>query len=782
MTSEQQRAGQKAPFNGPDPFFNGLLAPNGAEHVRSPPDLPSGGARLRRRQFQDLWARRCVGLGGGVILACILGLLFVLIHETLPLWGEASAQPCAPPAVLSEPGAQAALILGLAVDEYREVACAVTATGLRFISLKDPERTFPPAKLRGLGNAQITSLSSLARGACVLGLSDGRLLPVRVTFKTTHAGGARTVIPELTEEDPLPALKDGRPVRCLASGASEARPLLAVKSGPQQILLIAVEVTQPLVGPARKVAVPYAFSFTMQGEISALALDGEGEFAFAGTSDGKVLRLALDDLENLKPGKELDVSGGTGAGVTRLDFLNGARTLVVGDALGNVTAWQVGRGAGQPAPLRKVHAFQPHAAAVCAFSASSRDKSFLTADSGGTIRLHYGTTGETRLAADTGASSIAALAFAPKGDGFLAADASGRLLHYALENPHPEVTARSLFGKVWYEGYPEPGYVWQSTGGTDEVEPKLSLVPLLWGSLKGTFYALAFALPLALLAALYTSQFMHPALRGWVKPAVELMAALPSVVLGFLASLWLAPLMERYAPGLSLMPLVVAAFILSAAGLWNLLPLRFRHRFRSGTEVLLLLPIVAGSAWLSIPLGAEAERLLLGGDYRGWLQAMGWTYDQRNSVVVGYAMGFAVIPVIFSIAEDALSNVPRHLTSGALALGASRWQTAVRVVVPTASPGLLSAVMIGFGRAVGETMIVLMATGNTPLMDGTPFNGFRALSANIATELPEAPVGGSLYRVLFLTALLLFAMTFAVNTVAELVRLRLSQRYRALGS
>jgi phosphate transport system permease protein len=175
------------------------------------------------------------------------------------------------------------------------------------------------------------------------------------------------------------------------------------------------------------------------------------------------------------------------------------------------------------------------------------------------------------------------------------------------------------------------------------------------------------------------------------------------------------------------------------------------------------------------------ESALFAGDYRGWLlRTLGLTYDQRNSLVVGFAMGFAVIPIIFTIAEDALSNVPPHLVAGSLALGATRWQTALRMVLPTASPGIFSAVMIGFGRAVGETMIVLMATGNTPVMDWSIFNGFRALSANIAVELPEAPEGGSLYRVLFLAAFLLFVMTFIVNTVAELVRLRLRKKYQSL--
>jgi phosphate transport system permease protein len=197
--------------------------------------------------------------------------------------------------------------------------------------------------------------------------------------------------------------------------------------------------------------------------------------------------------------------------------------------------------------------------------------------------------------------------------------------------------------------------------------------------------------------------------------------------------------------------------------------------------VFLLIPIALIGGWLAMQVGFALEVWLLGDDYRAWLlRVLALTYDQRNSLVVGFAMGFAVIPIIFTIAEDSLSNVPSHLTAGSLALGATRWQTALRIVLPTASPGIFSAIMIGFGRAVGETMIVLMATGNTPVMDWSVFNGFRALSANIAVELPEAPEGGTLFRVLFLAALLLFAMTFLVNTVAELVRLKLRKRYSLL--
>jgi phosphate transport system permease protein len=187
-------------------------------------------------------------------------------------------------------------------------------------------------------------------------------------------------------------------------------------------------------------------------------------------------------------------------------------------------------------------------------------------------------------------------------------------------------------------------------------------------------------------------------------------------------------------------------------------------RFAAGALLTLLVTLVV--AW---------ALTLVGADPRGTGSLVD-TYVQRNALVVGFVMGFAVIPIIYTIAEDALSAVPDHLRAASLGAGATPWQTAMRIVLPTAMSGLFSAIMIGLGRAVGETMIVLMAAGNTPIMELNIFNGFRTLSANIAVELPEAVRGSTHYRTLFLAALLLFAMTFSINTVAEMVRLRFRKR------
>ncbi|HEY1082670.1 MAG TPA: ABC transporter permease subunit, partial [Prosthecobacter sp.] len=383
--------------------------------------------------------------------------------------------------------------------------------------------------------------------------------------------------------------------------------------------------------------------------------------------------------------------------------------------------------------------FHPLEGPITYYRASQRNKSFLVGNEK-ECALCYATTASVRRKVDLPFKAVS-VALDAKAEhlGFL--DSQGAMHLYEISDPHPEAGWSAFFGKVWYEGYSKPVYEWQSTSGTDDFEPKLSLIPLIMGTLKGTFYAMLFAVPIALLAAVYTSQFLAPGLKRIVKPAMEIMASLPSVVLGFLAALWLAPLIENRVPSVIL---VIVSIPLSASLLgliWGRMPILYRNRLPKGTEYLIIAPVMLAFAWLGWTLGPAFEKLAFVAtmpdgsqvaDFRMWWPRFtGMSYDQRNCLVVGFMMGFAVIPVIFTIAEDALSNVPPALTSASEALGASRWQVVRTVVLPIASAGILSAVMIGLGRAVGETMVVVMATGNTPFFDasGNFFLGDLGLGA-----------------------------------------------------
>ncbi len=515
------------------------------------------------------------------------------------------------------------------------------------------------------------------------------------------------------------------------------------------------------------------------GEIADIFVDTEGLALFAGTKDGYLMRWAMRRVGTIELTDSL-LAFENNRAISTLSMVFGDVSLAVGDEQGGMTVWFPVRPDYDPQRrvLSHIHTLKSHRGPVTAISPSQRTKSLLSLGADGELHMDHMTSNK-HLFGLRPESPIRKAALSSRANGIIGLDDAGRLNVWAIEGGYPEATWGTLFGKVWYENYDEPAFVWQSTGATNAFEPKTSLVPLVFGSFKGTLYAMLYAIPLALFGAIYTSQFTTARFRGVIKPAVEVMAALPSVVIGFLIALWLAPIVEvhimPFAVSLAVFPACFLIFIV----LWQpFRNLKLARHIERGYEFIAFIPIMLLAGVAAYFIGHFVEDMLFAGDFHRWLfEDAGRNYDQRNCIIIAFGLGFAVIPIIFSITEDSLSNVPQRLTAASMALGATRWQTVWRVVLPSASPCIFAAIMIGFGRAVGETMIVLMATGNTPLMEWSIFTGMRTLSANIAVEIPEAPVGGTLYRILFLSAVLLFILTSIVNTAAELVRQYLRKRY-----
>lgn len=343
------------------------------------------------------------------------------------------------------------------------------------------------------------------------------------------------------------------------------------------------------------------------------------------------------------------------------------------------------------------------------------------------------------------------------------------------------LTILSVFAVLLWVIYPlftSPAEYRWGASGPDGAEPGFRILPLIFGTLKGAVYTLLFAVPLSVLAALYASQFLPRALKERLKPLVEIMAAVPSVVLGFIGGVWLAPFLASHIFALFLAPVFISGAAVAAFLLRHHAPVPFRAFNPPGREIWLLLVAVLAGGWLALECGTLLEAAFLRAGYETWFEeSLGLAYAQRNAIVVGMVMGLAVTPIIFTISEEALSAVPRTFLEGSMSLGATRWQTAVRIVLPAAGAGILAAVLLGFSRAIGETMIVLFVSGNVPVMDWSAFSGFRTLSAGVALDLPNTARDGSLYRVLFFSAFLLLVSTFAINTVAELIRRRLRRRY-----
>jgi phosphate transport system permease protein len=742
--------------------------------VSSPPGVPPASparaedaARVRRLRFLDALIGKGITGGGLLIIAAVLGIFVFVFAEALPLLLPGKAGVRSPGAESAGAGAGRPLAVG--EDEYREAGWVLSDLGrIRLLDFR-AAAVAAEVPLEGLGTAKVLSgARALDHDVLAAGLSDGRVLAAGIAFEPVFADGRRTGQTVRVEwQFEIPLREDGGPVSLVGVSLREDRVTIA-GAGPGFLGAASRKVEGARV---RRMAAPA--DAAAGRTITALALDQDAGALCVGTSDGRILRFAVEE-DSLVPRESL-VAGSRG--VTALAWAFGSQTLLVGDEAGTVSGWQSIREPGAPGrELRRVRAFAPVPAAVTAFAPSRRNKCFLVVDRAGGVRLDHATTERTLASFELPGGGPAAVS--PKFDGGAVGIEGEGLRRLDIDAPHPEVSLGALFAPLLYEGYDRPEFVWQSTGGTDDFEPKLSLVPLLVGSLKGVLYALLFSVPLALLGALYTSQFAPPFVRSVVKPTVEVMAALPSVVVGILAGLWLSPFVERHLAEVVVLAVAIPASILAAVGALRVLPPGVALRVSAGREMAFLAPFLAAGAVAAFLGAGTVERAIFGGNLRQWLTDVhGIRYDPRNAVVVGFALGFAVIPILYTVAEDAMSNVPRSLRAASEALGASRWQTAWRLVVPASSPGIFAAIMLGFGRAIGETMIVVMATGNTPVLDLSPFNGMRTISACIAVEMPEAPAGGTLYRVLFLAGALLFAFAFLCNTAADLVGTRLRSRY-----
>jgi phosphate transport system permease protein len=731
--------------------------------------------RIGRVKRIDRAARLLITSGGIFIIISVLFIFLFIAAETLPLFRAATAEKLASlslGAAASPSEESGALAIG--IDEYQKYVYQILPDAIvAFYRAGDGvlHREIPIAGLEG---ARLTAASrSLQGDFFAAGTDDGRVALLQVRFRPLFEGQVLSDLEiEVRDRGVVTVDAAARPVRDATYWESpEGEKSLAALVGDSDIVLARFGDD----GTAVLETLP-----PREGERVTHVRLGRNAELVAATATGRLHQWDIggEEVHLTETIKVSDVD------ITALEYGLGGNTIIVGDGNGALSAWFRARSnPDAPLELVKAHEFEPQGAPIVSIGSSTRERSFVTGSADGSIFLRHLTSERTLLRFEglKDAAAVDTALITPRADGILVRRKDGTLDRYSLANPHPEFSWRAVWGKVWYEGYSEPEYVWQSTGGTDDFEPKLSLVPLVFGTIKATFYALIFAVPLAVMAALYTSQFVHPSIRAKVKPTVEIMAALPSVVIGFIAGLWLSSRVEAAVVPVLLLNVFLPLFGTAGVLFWERLPQGILKRLRPGMEVLVILPLLLAGGVVAFGIGSSVENLAFGSDFKGWLSSsLGLVYDQRNSLVVGIAMGFAVIPIIFTISEDAFSSVPQHLTAASLALGASRWQTATRVVLPTASPGIFSATMIGFGRAVGETMIVLMATGNTPLLDWSPFNGMRTLSANTAVEIPEAPYGGTLYRVLFLSAAVLFFMTFVVNTVAELVRQRLREKYKAI--
>ena len=841
----------------------------------------------------DKLATNVITIGGLFVILAVLGIMAFLVAVALPLFagetitGSGVFRVAAPKSPL----------LSVEVDDYKTIAVLVSKDGVLTPVHASTGKTLRPLKLDFGGTPASAFGRTLKGGNVAFGFPDGtvrfgkivfrtQVLPAervpkgltriderdftdgKVVYSRIPGDQMRKIWVESEVKEPQEVAPQGTPIVKLdyKVGGTPERPSISFATvdaeGVARLSLTETRVnllTGQTTSSVESVVLPDLPPGT---RIVDILLTEKADKVYIGVENGFLLRydtrsfdaITLVEKRDLLPMDEK---------LTVFKALIGEESIVVGGSKGSLSIFFQARRPGATTSdglvLVHGHELEKHAAAVSGFSTSQRSRMFVTMDSGGDVWLRHATSESTllRFKMKDMTGSARYIRLSPRDDAIVATDEKGVVNFWKFEAEHPETTFQTLFGKVWYEGYPKPEYTWQSSSGDDAFEEKISLIPLIFGTIKGTVYSLIFAIPIAVLGAIFTSEFIGPEVRSVVKPAMEMMASLPSVVLGFVAALILAPIVETWIAAVLLTFMLIPFLLLLSAYLWQVMPPRVSLPLSGFPKLGLVFFVIILGSLLGYLIGPGFERLLFGGDFKAWangnigiatpmlfiifypvsfilvaflaerflgyewrqklrrmdhsrgalfellrwggilvaagllswvtavlLTALGLdarggvidTYVQRNSLVVGFAMGFAVIPLIYTIAEDALNSVPSHLRAASLACGATPWQTALWVILPTAASGIFAAVMIGMGRAVGETMIVVMAAGNTPVLDWNIFSGLRALSANIAVELPEAVKDGTLYRVLFLAALVLFAMTFVVNTIAEVVRLRFRKR------
>ncbi len=944
----------------------------------SPSSPPTFSGRARRRQTRtsvkviDAVAKYGITVGGLTVVAALTAIVVFLVVTVLPLFQDADAEPLAATALPAATD-DAARPIAMAADENLLALWTLDAAGnLVFYHTATEDGAPRIVSQTRVSDKPVTALSE-SHGTVGIGRDDGSVLLGSVTFETrfpssrpaelaaleagqsvVHDGAIADVIPNGSLRLTTLEIAFGVPLALEAGVAEPVEQVDYLKDGGSEFMVARRADgamfwgkitskqnlrTGKLRTTSRQFPLPPAADRAANAPVANLFLGRGGTNAFLLYTDGHLVWFDTKQLTGsggapqARIAQEVDLLD-RGQSVSAAEMLLGDFTIVVADSDGGLSGWFAAPDDAldpQDWEIKRAHELASQPAPVTALAFSSRDRQFLSGDADGNVWLRHMSSNTVQAKLDKAGGAVELVALAPMMNRILALGDGGTLSAWTLDNPHPDGKLPALFLPVHYEGRAGGEFVWQSSAAGDDVEPKLSLIPLIWGTLKATIYAMLFATPIAILAAIYSSEFMQPGVRSVVKPSIEMMAGLPSVVLGFIAASVLAPWAEDVLGGLLLTFAAVPVGVMVFGFLWQLVPPSEVNKqgglWAIGGWLLVGVAGVLYLGWPSLPVlglwlipgvvlaaivlakgqaagpfmpfivmaelvlssillglatGPLFETLLFGGDLRAWLRGApegwvaglpeslravpGWVlmlaplcivglviyfnaslrhrlrifsdpnrtqvqlavadlirfavvgvagiamaavigvllsliggdlradflgsltdgtvqsngllaqFDPRNALNVGMIMGFAIIPIIYTVSEDALTAVPNTLRSAALGAGATPWQTAIRVVLPVAISGIFSACMIGLGRAVGETMIVLMAAGNTETMNLNIFDGMKTMSANIATEMPEAPVGGTLYRVLFFSALVLFAMTFVVNTLAEIVRIRFRKR------
>ena len=526
--------------------------------------------RNQWRAIKDRIARYAMGIGGVSVIIAIILIFFYLLYVIFPLFVPAEINKLTD---YAQPASQAGQTLHLAIEEQNEVAVRFTDQGHAvFFKVKNGEVIKDTALPI---SAKVTSFAhgNLAHGLVAYGLNNGRVLLVQYKFDISYPGDKRLITPII--EYPLGkkailADTNGREIRSLALRDAEEETTVTVLTAGGEAMLLNLQKEESLLSLDEEEA-----SFTLNRvalppvkQVTGMLISGDQNSLYVTEATGHITVIDISDKEDPRFVERKRVVH-EGEQISQVNFLTGGISLLIGTSTGRVMQWF---------PVRRDENTQftfirdftnSDKIPVTSIVTEQRRKGFITSNERGEIAIHHSTAGRTILSEHISKQAIAHVTVSPRADTLLAETSDARMQFWHIDNEHPEVSWSVLWQKVWYESYEEPAYTWQSSSASNDFEPKYSLVPLAFGTLKAAFYAMLFAVPLAIMGAIYTAYFMSPKMRGLVKPSIEIMEALPTVILGFLAGLWLAPSIEANLAGVFSLFLLLPFGVLAAAWSWQ---------------------------------------------------------------------------------------------------------------------------------------------------------------------------------------------------------------------
>ena len=603
----------------------------------------------------DKLATNVITIGGLFVILAVLGIMAFLVAVALPLFAGETITGSG----VFRVAAPRSALLSVEVDDYNTIAVQVSKDGVLTPVHASTGKPLAPLKLDFAGAEASAFGRTLKGGNVAFGFPDGtvrfgkivfrtQVLPAerapkgltkiderdftdgKVVFSAIPGDQMRRIWLEAELKEPQQVASKGTPIVKLdyKVGGTPERPSISFATvdaeGVARLSLTETKVnllTGQTTSSVESVVLPDLPTGT---RIVDILLTEKADKVYIGVEKGFLLRYDTRNFEAITLVEKRDLLP-MDEKLTVFKTLIGEESIVVGGSKGTLNIFFQARRPGATTKdglvLVRGHELERHAASVSGFSTSQRSRMFATMDSGGNIWLRHATSESTLLrfqVKEMANGSGRFIRLSPRDDAIIAADEKGVVNFWKFEAEHPETTFQTLFGKVWYEGYPKPEYTWQSSSGDDAFEEKISLIPLIFGTIKGTVYSLIFAIPIAVLGAIFTSEFIGPAVRSVVKPAMEMMASLPSVVLGFVAALILAPIVETWIAAVLLSFMLIPLLLLLGAYLWQVIPPRISLPLSGFPKLgMVFLVIIIGSL-LGFLIGPAFERLLFGGDFKAW--------------------------------------------------------------------------------------------------------------------------------------------------------------------